>query len=101
MQAERELFLKEWKRGWRIHAAIYAAVNCGLIVLNVLLVEYTEASFYWFFIPLLGWGIGLTFHYCTACAGPTARSASNRQRLSGRLRSSRTAPRSLPRRVTA
>jgi 2TM domain len=62
-QAERELMLKEAKRGWQIHAAVYAIVMTGLTVLNVLLVHYTSASFYWFPFPLVGWGIGIAMHY--------------------------------------
>lgn len=62
-RAERELTLAEWRRGWRIHATVYTFVATGLVVLNVLLVAYTEASFYWFPFPLVGWGIGLAMHY--------------------------------------
>lgn len=62
-RAERELTVREWRRGWRIHAAIYALVMSGLIALNVLLAVYTDAGFFWFPFPLVGWGIGLTMHY--------------------------------------
>jgi 2TM domain len=62
-QAERGLMLSEAKRGWQIHAAVYALVITGLTVLNVLLVVFTDASFFWFPFPLVGWGIGLAAHY--------------------------------------
>jgi hypothetical protein len=62
-RAERELTLKEWRRGWMVHAAIYAVVMSGLVTLNVLLALYTDASFFWFPFPLVGWGIGLGMHY--------------------------------------
>lgn len=62
-QAEHDVLISEWRVGWRIHAVIYAVVNIGLIVLNVLLVANTSASFYWFPFPLVGWGIGLSMHY--------------------------------------
>ena len=62
-RAERELTLAESRRGWRVHATFYAVVTTGLVVLNLLLVAYTEASFFWFPFPLVGWGIGLTMHY--------------------------------------
>ena len=29
MRAERELTLRDWRRGWRIHAAIYAVAGAG------------------------------------------------------------------------
>jgi len=51
------------KRGWFIHAAVYAVVNIGLIVLNLVLVAKTDDDFLWFFFPLVCWGIGLTLHY--------------------------------------
>lgn len=62
-RAERDLMRADWQRGWRIHAVIYTLVNAGLIALNVLLVQVTDSGFYWFAFPLVGWGIGLTFHY--------------------------------------
>lgn len=53
----------ESRRGFKIHAAVYAAVMTGLIVLNVLLIVYTDANFPWVVFPFVGWGIGLTLHY--------------------------------------
>jgi hypothetical protein len=61
--AEREMTLREWSRGWKIHAAIYGVVITGLTVANVLINTLTDAWFYWFPFPLVGWGIGLAFHY--------------------------------------
>ena len=62
-QAEFGYTLAESRRGWRIHAAVYAVVMAGLIVLNALLIAFTDADFPWVVFPLVGWGIGLTFHY--------------------------------------
>ncbi|WP_217914454.1 2TM domain-containing protein [Miltoncostaea marina] len=62
-RAERELTLREWRRGWRIHAAVYALVMTGLTILNVVLVATTDADFLWFPFPLVGWGIGVAMHY--------------------------------------
>jgi len=62
-RAEREVLLREARRGWTIHLAVYALVNAGLIALNLVLVTTTDASFIWFPFPLTGWGIGLTGHY--------------------------------------
>ena len=55
-RAELDFSLREMKRGWRIHAAIYAVVITGLTVLNLVLVAQTDADFLWFFFPLVGWG---------------------------------------------
>jgi hypothetical protein len=65
-QAEFELTLDEAKRGFRIHATVYAIVMTGLIVLNVLLIMFTDGDFPWAVFPLVGWGVGLTFHYVDA-----------------------------------
>ena len=65
-RAELELTVAEAKRGFKIHAAVYALVMTGLIVLNVLLIAFTDANFPWVVFPLVGWGIGLTFHYVDA-----------------------------------
>lgn len=62
-QAEFGYTLAESRRGFRIHAAVYAVVITGLIVLNALLIALTDADFPWVVFPLVGWGIGLTFHY--------------------------------------
>jgi 2TM domain-containing protein len=62
-KAEFGYSLAESRRGFKIHALVYALVMTGLIVLNVLLIAFTDANFPWVFFPLVGWGIGLTFHY--------------------------------------
>jgi 2TM domain len=58
-RAERELTLREARRGWNAHAAIYAVVNTVLVLVNV----FAVPDFYWFPFPLLCWGLGLTVHY--------------------------------------
>jgi hypothetical protein len=58
-RADRQLAREEAKRGFTIHAIVYALVMTGLIILNL-----TVASeFPWSVFPLIGWGIGLTMHY--------------------------------------
>lgn len=53
-RAERELTLREWRRGWFIHAGIYVLVMTGLTILNLVLVANTDADFFWFPFPLVG-----------------------------------------------
>jgi hypothetical protein len=48
----------ERKMGLAIHAAIYVAVNTGLMLFNFLFVPHKL----WAVWPLFGWGIGLLFH---------------------------------------
>ncbi len=44
-------------KGFYIHASAYALVNIALFVINVLV-----GGGWWFYWPLLGWGIGLGVH---------------------------------------
>jgi 2TM domain len=63
LQAEFDYTLAEARRGFKMHAAVYAVVMTGLITLNALLIAFTDANFPWVVFPVVGWGIGLTFHY--------------------------------------
>lgn len=50
---------EEKRRGFFIHAVLYLVVNILLIgAYFVFLPQY-----YWFLVPLVGWGIGLLSHY--------------------------------------
>jgi len=60
LQAEFDYTLAEARRGFKIHAAVYAIVMTGLITLNALLIAFTDADFPWVVFPLVCWGIGLT-----------------------------------------
>jgi hypothetical protein len=62
-EAEFGYTLHESKRGFIAHAIVFGFVMTGLIALNVCLIVFTSANFPWAIFPLLGWGIGLTFHY--------------------------------------
>ena len=44
--------------GFKIHFIVYLAVNALLIVINLL----TTPGTYWFYWPLLAWGIGIAGH---------------------------------------
>jgi hypothetical protein len=44
-------------KGFYVHLAVYLMVNTGLFLINVL----TDGG-WWFYWPLLGWGIGLAAH---------------------------------------
>jgi hypothetical protein len=62
-RAEREMAVREGKRGFAIHAVVYVVVMAFLTVLNIVLITQTDENFVWFVFPLIGWGIGLTMHY--------------------------------------
>jgi 2TM domain-containing protein len=62
-KAEFGYTLAESRRGFKLHAIVYVLVMTGLSVLNALLWIYAGANFPWAAFPLVGWGIGLAFHY--------------------------------------
>jgi hypothetical protein len=45
-------------KGFYIHLAVYVLVNSGLLLLDLI----TSPGAFWFYWPLLGWGIGLAAH---------------------------------------
>ena len=44
-------------KGFYIHATAFAVVNIALLAINVLV-----GGVWWFYWPLIGWGIGLGLH---------------------------------------
>lgn len=44
--------------GFKIHLLVYLSVNALLVVINLM----TTPDKYWFFWPLLGWGVGIAGH---------------------------------------
>jgi hypothetical protein len=53
-------------QGFYIHLLVYVAVNTGLFVINALT---RDGGTWWFYWPLLGWGIGLAIHALVTFAG--------------------------------
>jgi hypothetical protein len=45
-------------KGFYIHLVTYLIINGGLFLLNFA----TSRDSWWFYWPLLGWGIGIVFH---------------------------------------
>jgi hypothetical protein len=58
-RADRQLEREAARRGFTIHAIVYAVVMTGLIILNLTV----ATEFPWAVFPLIGWGIGLTMQY--------------------------------------
>jgi hypothetical protein len=54
----RKARLKRRKVGFYSHLWSYIIVNCGLLIIN----NFTPGP-WWFQWPVLGWGIGLAFHF--------------------------------------
>ena len=47
------------KKEFYQHLMSFVTVNCFLMVINLL----TSPNHLWFIYPILGWGMGLMFHY--------------------------------------
>ena len=62
-EAEFGYTLEESKKGFKGQAIVFGLVMTGLIALNACLIAFTDANFPWAIFPLVGWGIGLSFHY--------------------------------------
>ena len=45
-------------RGFYVHLLVYVLVNLSLFLLDII----TSPDSLWFYWPLLGWAIGITFH---------------------------------------
>jgi predicted membrane channel-forming protein YqfA (hemolysin III family) len=52
------IFSDQRKRGFFVHLFVYVAVNALLIAINLLY----SPGYYWFLIPLIGWGLLLLAH---------------------------------------
>ncbi len=49
------------KKGFYVHLGTFIAVGIFFLAMNILTFE--EAGEWWFFFPMLPWGIGLMIHY--------------------------------------
>jgi hypothetical protein len=58
-RVDRQLERKRTRRGFTIHAIVYAVVLTGLIILSVTLGDV----FPWAGLPMVCWGVGVTLHY--------------------------------------
>ena len=55
------------KRGFRVHFAVYLAVNALLVLIWAM----TNAAHFWPIWPMLGWGIGVAAHAASVYARPS------------------------------
>lgn len=69
----REVQIKERKKGFAIHLLVYVLMNIGMVIFNLMFTPETL----WCIGALVGWGSGLAAHYITGVA--TANKALNRQ----------------------
>jgi 2TM domain len=60
---------RQWA-GWRIHFAVYVAVQVLLFATWGIVWASGGTAFPWPVFPLLGWGIGVVAHYAAVRYGP-------------------------------
>jgi serine/threonine protein kinase len=78
--AQRDAWLRRRKLIFYRHAGIYAIVNAALLVLGLVLLGPFTPWWPWF-IPALGWGIGLAIHGLTALTANEDDWAEQRERM--------------------
>jgi hypothetical protein len=59
----RERATRGHRKGFRIHATVFIAVQVLLVVVWALQWQFGGTAHPWFLYPLLGWGVGLAAHY--------------------------------------
>jgi hypothetical protein len=64
-------------KGFYAHLAVYAIVNAGLFLINLA----AGGGHWWFYWPLVGWGVGLAIHAVMVFAieGPRGRAWEERK----------------------
>ena len=62
----RERSARRQRKGFRIHATVFVAVQALLIVIWALQWQLGGTSHPWFLYALFGWGIGLAAHWAVA-----------------------------------
>ncbi|MEZ5041088.1 MAG: 2TM domain-containing protein [Saprospiraceae bacterium] len=51
------------KKGFYTHLTVYISVGAFFLAMNILTMDPGESDKWWFFFPLLPWGVGLLIHY--------------------------------------
>jgi fatty acid desaturase len=59
----RRRSLRRQRKGFRIHATVFVAVQVLLVVIWALQWQLGGTSHPWFLYALVGWGVGLAAHY--------------------------------------
>jgi hypothetical protein len=59
----RDRWARAHRKGFRIHAAVFVAVQILLVLIWAAVWQLGGSSYPWFLWALFGWGIGLAAHY--------------------------------------
>ncbi len=66
-QRQRAIRRIRAKREFRVHLAVYLAVNALLVVIWAM----TSTAYFWPVWPMLGWGVGVVAHAASIYFGPS------------------------------
>ena len=80
-QRQRAIRRIQAKRGFRVHLAVYLAVNALLVLIWAM----SGAGYFWPVWPMFGWGIGVAAHAAGVFFGPSEISEADIDRELGRL----------------
>lgn len=80
-QRQRAIRRIRAKQAFRIHLAVYVAVNALLVLIWAM----TSATNFWPVWPILGWGIGVVAHGVSVYLGPSEISEAQIDRELSRL----------------
>jgi hypothetical protein len=64
-------------QGFYVHLLVYAVVNGGLFAINLL--SRDDGGTWWFYWPLVGWGLGLIIHALATFGGVFSEGWKNRK----------------------
>jgi hypothetical protein len=59
----RQRYAHLHRKGFRIHATVFVAVQVLLVAVWLLQWQLGGTSYPWFLYALVGWGVGLAIHY--------------------------------------
>ncbi|MDQ4095909.1 MAG: 2TM domain-containing protein [Actinomycetota bacterium] len=79
-QAEIEVLEEDAKRQFRVHVTLFIGVNLVATLFNLLVAD----EVLWFFYPLVGWGLGLAFHYLAGVRSLRSKVAERQTRIEER-----------------
>jgi hypothetical protein len=65
-QRRHERWSHAHRKGFRIHATVFVAVQILILAVWVLQWRLGGTTYPWFVYVLLGWGVGLAAHYAAA-----------------------------------
>lgn len=82
-RAEVDVLEEDAKREFRIHAVLFVVGNLIATMFNLLVAD----EVLWFFYPLIGWGLGLLFHYLAGVRSIRSKVEERQTRIEERARS--------------